>query len=198
MISIDNLTVSFGGWTLFDGISFLVNPKERIGLVGKNGAGKTTILKLIAGLQQPTSGAVTKNADCTIGYLPQQMQVADTTTLIAETAKAFEEVLALVGLDNKAYKMPHELSGGEQQRLVIARSLINSPRLLLADEPTGNLDPVSADEIMRLFSKIASRGCAIIMSTHNTALIEQYPARTLLFSKGKMVEIDVESSFKEE
>ena len=95
MISIDNLTVSFGGWTLFDGISFLVNPKERIGLVGKNGAGKTTILRLIAGLQQPTSGAVTKNADCTIGYLPQQMQVADTTTLIAETAKAFEEVLAL-------------------------------------------------------------------------------------------------------
>ena len=95
MISIDNLTVSFGGWTLFDGISFLVNPKERIGLVGKNGAGKTTILKLIAGLQQPTSGAVTKNADCTIGYLPQQMQVADTTTLLAETAKAFEEVLAI-------------------------------------------------------------------------------------------------------
>ncbi len=95
MISIDNLTVSFGGWTLFDGISFLVNPKERIGLVGKNGAGKTTILKLIAGLQQPTLGAVTKTADCTIGYLPQQMQVADTTTLLAETAKAFEEVLAI-------------------------------------------------------------------------------------------------------
>ena len=95
MISIDNLSVSFGGWTLFDEISFLVNEKERIGLVGKNGAGKTTILKLIAGLQQPTSGAVTKNADCTIGYLPQQMQVADTTTLLAETAKAFEEVLAI-------------------------------------------------------------------------------------------------------
>ena len=95
MISIDNLTVSFGGWILFDGISFLVNEKDRIGLVGKNGAGKTTILKLIAGIQQPTSGAVTKNGDCTIGYLPQQMQVADTTTLIAETAKAFEEVLAI-------------------------------------------------------------------------------------------------------
>ncbi len=95
MISIDNLSVSFGGWSLFDNISFLVNPKERIGLVGRNGAGKTTILRLIAGLQQPTSGAVTKNGDCTIGYLPQQMQVADTTTLIAETAKAFEEVLSL-------------------------------------------------------------------------------------------------------
>ncbi len=95
MISIDNLTVSYGGWTLFDQISFLINPKDRIGLVGKNGAGKTTILKLIVGLQQPTSGAVTRNGDCSIGYLPQQMQVADTTTLLAETAKAFEEVLAI-------------------------------------------------------------------------------------------------------
>ena len=108
------------------------------------------------------------------------------------------EVLSLVGLDNKAYKMPHELSGGEQQRLVIARSLINSPKLLLADEPTGNLDPVTADEIMKLFSTISARGCAIIMSTHNTALIEQYPARTLMFSKGKMSEIDIESSFQGE
>ncbi len=95
MISIDNLSVSFGGWTLFDQISFLINPKDRVGLVGRNGAGKTTILKLIAGLEQPTSGAVTKNAECTIGYLPQQMVVHDTTTLIEETAKAFDVVLAL-------------------------------------------------------------------------------------------------------
>ena len=95
MISIDNLSVSFGGWTLFDSISFLINTKERVGLVGRNGAGKTTILKLIAGLEQPTSGAVTRNADCTIGYLPQQMVVHDTTTLIEETAKAFDVVLAL-------------------------------------------------------------------------------------------------------
>ena len=93
MISVDNLSVSFGGWTLFDGISFLINPKDRIGLVGKNGAGKTTLLRIIDGEQQPTSGAVTRNADCTIGYLPQQMKVADTTTLLEETAKAFAEVL---------------------------------------------------------------------------------------------------------
>ncbi len=95
MISLDNLTVSYGGWTLFDNISFLINPKDRIGLVGKNGAGKTTLLRIITGEQQPTSGAVTVNGECTIGYLPQTMRVADTTTLVDETAKAFEEVLRL-------------------------------------------------------------------------------------------------------
>ena len=95
MISLDNLTVSYGGWTLFDNISFLINPKDRIGLVGRNGAGKTTLLRIITGEQQPTSGSVTLNGDCTIGYLPQTMRVADTTTLVEETAKAFEEVLRL-------------------------------------------------------------------------------------------------------
>ena len=95
MISLDNLTISYGGWTLFDGISFMINPKDRIGLVGKNGAGKTTLLRVITGEQQPTEGAVTINGECTIGYLPQQMRVADTTSLVAETAKAFEEVLRI-------------------------------------------------------------------------------------------------------
>ena len=95
MISLDNLTVSYGGWTLFDNISFLINPKDRIGLVGRNGAGKTTLLRVITGEQQPTSGHVTLNGECTIGYLPQTMRVADTTTLAEETAKAFDEVLRL-------------------------------------------------------------------------------------------------------
>jgi len=95
MISLDNLTVSYGGWTLFDNISFLINPKDRIGLVGRNGAGKTTLLRIITGEQQPTSGHVTLNGECTIGYRPQTMRVADTTTLAEETAKAFDEVLRL-------------------------------------------------------------------------------------------------------
>ena len=95
MISLDNLSISYGGWTLFDNISFLINPKDRIGLVGKNGAGKTTLLRVITSEQQPTSGTVTINSECTIGYLPQQMRVADTTTLVAETAKAFDEVLRI-------------------------------------------------------------------------------------------------------
>ena len=95
MISVDNVTVSFGGWNLFTEISLLINNRDRIGLVGKNGAGKSTLLKVITGEQPATQGAVTKSSDTTLGYLPQQMQVADTTTLVDETAKAFSEVLAL-------------------------------------------------------------------------------------------------------
>lgn len=107
MISLDNLTVSYGGWTLFDNLSFLINPKDRIGLVGRNGAGKTTLLRLIVGQQQPTSGAVTINGECTIGYLPQQMKVADTTTLAEETAKAFDEVLRL---EAEIGRITHEIA----------------------------------------------------------------------------------------
>jgi len=95
MISVDNITVSFGGTDLFNGISLLAGPKERIGLVGKNGAGKTTLLRIIAGEQAPASGAVSRSADVTIGYLPQQMKVADTVSLYAETSRAFDELLSL-------------------------------------------------------------------------------------------------------
>ena len=95
MVSIDNVTVSFGGWDLFKDISLLINPRDRIGLVGKNGAGKTTLLKVIMGQQPPTSGAITMSGDTSLGYLPQQMKVHDTTTLVEETSKAFEEVLTL-------------------------------------------------------------------------------------------------------
>ena len=104
-----------------------------------------------------------------------------------------DQVLNLVNLTQKSYKMPYELSGGEQQRLVIARALLNEPRVVLADEPTGNLDPVTADGIMQLFRQIASRGCAVVMSTHNTSLIENYPARAILFAQGRIREVDLQA-----
>ena len=107
--------------------------------------------------------------------------------------RRIDEVLTMVGLEHKCYKMPFELSGGEQQRLTIARALLNRPRLILADEPTGNLDPLTAEGIMELFRKISQNGCAVVMSTHNIALIEQFPSRTILFAQGHISEVDVES-----
>ncbi|MBQ8864312.1 MAG: ATP-binding cassette domain-containing protein [Rikenellaceae bacterium] len=105
--------------------------------------------------------------------------------------KRIDEVLTITGLQNKAYKMPYELSGGQQQKLAIARALINNPEVILADEPTGNLDPTAADEIMNLFRSIVESGCAIVMSTHNIANIGQFPSRTVRFAGGRAEEIDI-------
>ena len=110
-----------------------------------------------------------------------------------EIRERIDKVLRMVKLEQKSYKMPFELSGGEQQRLTIARALLNHPRLILADEPTGNLDPLTAEGIMELFHKIAQSGCAVVMSTHNISLIEQYPSRTILFAQGHISEVDVQS-----
>ena len=97
----------------------------------------------------------------------------------SEKEARIDEVLSRVGMANKSYKMPHELSGGEQQRIVIARALLNHPRLILADEPTGNLDPQTGDSIVRYLHDIAGKGTAVIMATHNLQLVEQYPARVM-------------------
>ena len=112
----------------------------------------------------------------------------------AQIRERIDKVLGLVDLVAKAYKMPFELSGGEQQRLVIARALLNDPKVLLADEPTGNLDPITAEEIIQLFHKIAARGCAVVMSTHNTALIENHPTRSILFAQGRISEINLQET----
>ena len=104
-----------------------------------------------------------------------------------------DQVLKLVDLGAKSYKMPFELSGGEQQRLVIARALLSDPQVLLADEPTGNLLEEPHDAFGRHGVEVAGRGCAVVMSTHNTALIENYPARAILFAQGKIREVDLKA-----
>ncbi len=109
----------------------------------------------------------------------------------AQIRKRIEQVLDVVDLQVKGYKMPYELSGGEQQRLVIARALLNAPDLILADEPTGNLDPRTAESIMKLFQKIVENGCSVVMSTHNTTLLDTFPARAILFNQGHIKEVDL-------
>jgi len=98
------------------------------------------------------------------------------------------EVLSDAGMAKKSYKMPHELSGGEQQRIVIARAMLNSPRLILADEPTGNLDPESSEIIVTRLREIAANGTAVVMATHNDRLVEKYPARTVICRDKKLIE----------
>ena len=105
-----------------------------------------------------------------------------------EIKERIEEVLRYVGMSNKGYRMPHELSGGEQQRIVIARALLNRPKILLADEPTGNLDPQTGEELMDLFTKIASEGTAVIMTTHNLKWTENIKGRIITCENGKLVE----------
>lgn len=107
-----------------------------------------------------------------------------------EMDERIEQVLRQVGMGNKSYKMPHELSGGEQQRIVIARALLNKPRLILADEPTGNLDPDTGQQIVDHLRRIAADGTAVLMATHNMQLVEQYPARVLRCADKQLVAVD--------
>ena len=114
-----------------------------------------------------------------------------TNTRRSEIKKRVLLALADVGLSHKRFQMPHELSGGEQQRVVIARALVNSPPVLLADEPTGNLDPVASNEIMDVLKKINMRGTAILMATHNYELVRKYPARIIQVKDGKLVDVEL-------
>ena len=110
-----------------------------------------------------------------------------------EIENRVEEVLSMVGMQNKNYKMPHELSGGEQQRIVIARAMLNSPEIILADEPTGNLDPETGNLITQLLHDICTSGTAVIMTTHNHNLLKSYPGRVIEFNNKSITELDIEN-----
>ena len=200
-----------------DHVNMTLDEGKFVVILGPSGAGKSTLLNLLGGLDSPTEGkilvegkdiaglsndALADYRAATVGFVFQFYNLIPTLTMhenvtlvkkIAPDALSATKMLEEVGLADHLNNFPGELSGGEQQRLVIARALLNDPQVLLADEPTGNLDPVTADGIMQLFQKIASQGCAVVMSTHNTALIENYPARAVLFSKGKIREVDLKA-----
>ena len=210
---------------VLSGVNVTIGEGEMVYFIGRVGSGKSSLLKtLYAELPLLEGEGVIAGFDLRklrrrdvyklrrkIGIVFQDYQlltdrnVYDNLRFVmratgwkneGEIATRIEEVLGVVGLRNKEYKMPFELSGGEQQMLVIARALVNGPKIILADEPTGNLDPRAADEIMTLFRRIVESGCSIVMSTHNIANIEQYPSRTFRFAKGRVEEIDIRALLK--
>lgn len=210
---------------ILSNINLVVNEGELVYLIGRVGSGKSTLLKTLyaeVDIAEGDGEVVGFNLkgikSRQIPYLRRSMGIVFQDFQLLTDRNVFynlydvmratgwnddddirariDEVLRLVGLETKNYKMPFELSGGEQQRLAIARALVNKPRLILADEPTGNLDPKTAEDIMEVLQRIVKTGCAVVMSTHNISIIEQYPSRTLLFAQGRLTEVDLESVMK--
>ena len=193
-------------------MSFSVEKGELLCVIGPSGSGKSTILSLIAGIRAPESGSIILNGrDITdleirkrrIGMVFQDYQLVSDMTVIenlmfvlratrwkdkAAMLNRCEEVLALVGLATKDFKLPSQLSGGEQQRVCIARALLNKPDVILADEPTGSLDPITAEEIFQVFHNINKSGTTILMATHNFSMINQFPSRTICIEDGKLID----------
>jgi cell division transport system ATP-binding protein len=219
MIELQNVVVAFDGQIVLDKLSLSVRDGEFVYLVGATGAGKSSLLRLLYMDLKPDSGTVRVlnfDADSTkpgeipqlrrkLGVVFQDFKLLDdrdvhenvafalyvTNTSRSEIKKRVLHALADVGLSHKRNQMPHELSGGELQRVVIARALVNAPSLLLADEPTGNLDPASSSEIMELLRKINMRGTGILMATHNYDLVRKYPARVVQLKDGRLFDIEI-------
>lgn len=216
VISFEDVTVRFEERTLFRNVTFSMKNGEFAYLIGSTGSGKSSLLKLIYRDLLPVSGSVRVNGtDVTklrerdvpalrrsLGIVFQDFQLLSDRNVYENVAFALEvtgtrsreikqrvlEVLSMVGLSHRRYDMPEDLSGGEQQRVVIARALANEPRLMLADEPTGNLDPEAARSIMDLFQQINRRGMTLLMVTHNYDMVRRYPGRTIKIQGESLVE----------
>ena len=203
------------------GVDLQFRDCEFVSILGPSGCGKTTMLHIIGGLDRYTSGDLFINGKSTkdfnardwdtyrnhsIGFvfqsynlIPHQSVLQNVEIALSlsgvskrERRRRAKEALEKVGLADNIKKKPGEMSGGQMQRVAIARALVNDPDIILADEPTVNLDPLTAEGIIRLFHDIASKGTAIIISTHNTSLVENYPSRTLLFAQKRVNEVDIQ------
>ena len=208
ILSVENVSIGYEDYPILENISFEVRLGEFVYIVGKTGAGKSTLMKLIYADHTPTKGKVVVG-----DFIPSQIQKKDIPFLRRKLGIVFQdfqllpsltakenidfalrasgwkeetkiknriqEVLNRVGLSEKDNSFPHQLSGGEQQRVAIARSLINDPMILIADEPTGNLDPEATDNIMEVLQKINVSGTAVLMATHEHALLKRFPSRVL-------------------
>ncbi|MEA3344290.1 MAG: cell division ATP-binding protein FtsE [Patescibacteria group bacterium] len=206
-----------------DDVSFKINDKEFVSIVGKSGAGKTTLLKLILAEEQPTKGNIffrdqdiqkTKKSRILelrrkTGIVFQDYKLFPSKTVYENIAYVMEvmgatdneidrdvsQVLELVGLTNRAHSFPEELSGGEQQRTAIARAVIHRPEIVLADEPTGNLDPYNSFDIMQLLIKIYELGTTVVLATHDKELINSLGKRVVTLDQGKLIKEEERGRF---
>jgi cell division transport system ATP-binding protein len=223
MITFKNVFMLFNGQAILDDINLQISHGEFVSLVGETGIGKTTLLRMIYMDLFPENGLVivgkynsqtiTKSEipylRRTLGIVFQDFKLLEDRNVYDNVAFSLQvigihrkdiqkrvlRVLADVGLSHKRSSMPHELSGGEQQRVVIARALVNEPMIILADEPTGNLDPATANEILELLKQINSSGTAVLLATHNYDLVRKSGSRILHLKDGKLFPVtDLPSS----
>ena len=216
MIVFDNVVKTYDtGTEALRGVSMEIQDGEFAFLVGPSGSGKSTIIKLITGELHPTSGCVEVNGyhlekikkreipflRRTVGVVFQDFRLIPNKTVYENVAfamrvigarekeirKRVPYILELVGLEDKAKRHPGELSGGEQQRVAIARALINNPSMIIADEPTGNLDPERSFEIMLLLEEINNLGTTVLVVTHEKELVEQFTKRVIAIDEGLVV-----------
>lgn len=209
--------------TALDSVTFSVEPGEFVSLVGSSGAGKTTLLKMLLAEEKPSSGTVffesvnvhtLSNGEVSkfrrkIGVVFQDFKLLPNKTAYENIAFAMEaagrteddiasdvpHALELVDLGSKIWNFPHELSGGERQRVAIARAIINQPDVIVADEPTGNLDPVNTYDVVQILKKINDLGTTIILTTHNKGVIDSLGKRVITLEGGKVVRDDKKGKY---
>ena len=216
MIRLENVTKTYKGSTVaIRDLSIEIEKGEFVFLVGSSGSGKTTFLRLLLREETPDQGRILE-AGRDIGDLPkwrvpylrrnigcvfQDFRLLPNKTVFENVAFALEvigrpkstvdsqvpQILELVGLSEKANSLPSELSGGEQQRVAVARAFVNRPLILLADEPTGNLDPTNSESIMALLERINRTGTTVVMATHDKALVDRMRRRVIELDKGEMI-----------
>jgi len=212
-----------GDSVALDDVTLTVTAGEFVSIVGHSGAGKTTLVKMILADEAPSAGTVffesldvhkLKSSELTklrrrIGVVFQDFKLLSNKTAYENIAFAMEaagktneeiasdvpHVLELVDLSNKMHHFPSQMSGGEQQRLSIARAIINQPEVIIADEPTGNLDPVNTYEIIQILKKINDLGTTVILTTHNRGIIESIKGRVVTMEKGKIVRDDKDGKY---
>jgi len=223
IVEYKDVTLSRDRNVILQNINLKVDKGDFVYLIGKVGSGKSTFLKslyaeipLDEGRGEIMDYELHNLKSKDIPFLRRKLGIVfqDFQLLIDRSAdknlefvlratgwknqdlmnERIREVLVQVGMQNKGYKMPHELSGGEQQRIVIARALLNSPELILADEPTGNLDPETGNQIVQLLQDISKNGTSVIMSTHNYAIVQRFPGRIIKCEDGAMKEVRISAS----